>query len=187
MRRRLNPKAGTTRPRPPMNDRCAICPGSFDPPTFGHLSLVERGVHLFDRVIVAVAHNSAKAALFSAKERVEMLRESLIGYDPGRVMVESFEGLLVDYARRQGAVAILRGLRATGDFEYEFQIAMVNQQLAPGLQSVFMMTDARWLHLSSTIVKEAASYGVDLSAMVPQPVAARLKEKFDCGAPARSV
>ncbi len=170
-----------------MSSRCAVCPGSFDPPTWGHLSLVERGVLLFDRVIVAVAYNSSKAALFSPEERVEMLRESLAGYDPDRVVVDSFDGLLVDYARRQGAVAILRGLRATGDFEYEFQMAMVNQQLAPGIQSVFMMTDARWLHLSSTIVKEAAFYGVDLSAMVPPPVAVRLREKLGRPSPAVSV
>lgn len=158
--------------------RCAVYPGSFDPPTLGHLSLVERGLFLFDKIIVAVAHNPAKTGLFSPAERVEMLRESLPGYDPDRLEVDSFEGLLVEYARRRNAVALIRGLRATADFEYEFQMALVNRQLAADIQSIFLMTDYRWLYLSSSIVKEAASYGADVSAMVPPPVAARLKAKF---------
>jgi pantetheine-phosphate adenylyltransferase len=144
----------------------------------GHLSLVERGLFLFDKIIVAVARNSAKAALFSVEERVEMLRDSLSGYDPARVEVDSFEGLLVEYARERQATALLRGLRATADFEYEFQMAMVNRHLEESVQSVFLMTDYRWLYISSTIVKEAASYGADVSAMVPPPVAACLQKKF---------
>lgn len=158
--------------------KCAIYPGSFDPPTMGHLSLVDRGLYLFDKIIVAVARNSSKAALFTTEERVDMLRESLAGYDSGRVEVDSFEGLLVEYARRRQATAILRGLRATSDFEYEFQMAMVNRHLDESIQSVFLMTDYRWLYISSTIVKEAASYGADVSAMTPPPVAARLQRKF---------
>ena len=158
--------------------RCVIYPGSFDPPTLGHLSLVERSLFLFDRIIVAVARNSAKKTLFTTAERVDMLRESLAEYDPERVEVDSFEGLLVNYCLDKGASAILRGLRATPDFEYEFQMALVNRHLSPNIQSVFMMTDSRWLYLSSTIVKEAVSYGADVSAMVPPPVAARLKEKL---------
>lgn len=158
--------------------RCVIYPGSFDPPTLGHLSLVERGLFLFDKIIVAVAVNSAKAALFSTEERVALLKESLAGFEPERVEVDSFEGLLVDYARRRGATAILRGLRATGDFEYEFQLAMVNRHFEENIQSVFLMTDYRWLYISSSIVKEAASYGADVSAMVPPPVASGLSRKF---------
>lgn len=157
---------------------CAVYPGSFDPPTLGHLSLVERGLFLFDKIIVAVAHNPAKSGLFSPDERMEMLRESLAHYDPARLEVDSFEGLLVEYARKRSAVALIRGLRATGDFEYEFQMALVNRQLASDIQSIFLMTDYRWLYLSSSIVKEAASYGADVSAMVPPPVAARLQAKF---------
>ena len=158
--------------------KIAVYPGSFDPPTMGHLSLVERGLFLFDKIVVAVAKNSAKAALFSTEERVEMLRQSLADYKPGQVEVDSFDGLLVDYAKRKNASALLRGLRATADFEYEFQMAMVNRHLEPGIQSVFLMTDYRWLYISSTIVKEAASYHADVSEMVPPPVAARLKQKF---------
>lgn len=156
--------------------KLAIYPGSFDPPTLGHLDLVARGLTLFDRIVVAVAVNSAKRALFSTRERLEMLTESLGGLE--RVEVESFDGLLVDYARRRGAAAILRGLRASSDFEYEFQMALVNRHLNDQVQSVFMMTDFRWHYVSSTIVKEAASYGADVSAMVPAAVAGRLAAKF---------
>jgi pantetheine-phosphate adenylyltransferase len=144
----------------------------------GHLSLVDRGLFLFDKIVVAVARNSAKAPLFSVEERVEMLRESLAAYDPARVEVDSFEGLLVEYARQKKAAALLRGLRATADFEYEFQMAMVNRHLEASIQSVFFMTDYRWLYISSTIVKEAASYNADVSEMVPPPVVERLKKKF---------
>lgn len=144
----------------------------------GHLSLIERGLFLFDKIIVAVAVNSAKSALFSTEERVDLLQRSLAAFDPERVEVDSFEGLLVNYARRKEASAILRGLRATGDFEYEFQLALVNRHLEEDIQSVFLMTDHRWLYISSSIVKEAASYGADVSSMVPPPVAAGLKQKF---------
>jgi pantetheine-phosphate adenylyltransferase len=158
--------------------RLAVYPGSFDPPTLGHLSLVERGLFLFDRIVVAVARNSAKAALFSMEERVDMLREVLAGFDPDLVEVDGFEGLLMDYARRRQATAVLRGLRVIPDFEYELQMAMINSQLEPGIQSVFMMTEPRWLYLSSTLVKEAASFGADVGAMVPPSVAVRLRRKF---------
>jgi len=154
----------------------AVYPGSFDPPTLGHLSLVDQGLTLFDRLVVAVARNSAKASLFTAEERVTILREALAGYD--RVEVDSFEGLLVSYARDRGATAILRGLRGTSDFEYEFQMALVNRHLEPGLQSVYLMTDYRWLYLSSTIVKEVAAHGADIGDMVPPAAARALAEKF---------
>lgn len=161
--------------------KCAVYPGSFDPPTLGHLSLVERGLFLFDKIIVAVAYNPAKNNLFTPAERVEMLNDSLAGFDRSRVEVDSFEGLLVEYARSRGAAALIRGLRATSDFEYEFQMALVNRQLSADLQSIFLMTDYRWLYLSSSLVKEAASYGADVSAMVPPPVAERLQSKFAPG------
>ena len=156
----------------------AVYPGSFDPPTLGHLSLVDQGLTLFDRLVVAVARNSAKASLFTAEERVALLREALADHDPARVEVDSFEGLLVGYAKSRGATAILRGLRGTSDFEYEFQMALVNRHLEPGLQSVYLMTDYRWLHISSTIVKEVAAHGADIEAMVPKAVARALAEKF---------
>lgn len=156
----------------------AVYPGSFDPPTLGHLNLVERGLAIFERLIVAVASNSAKAALFSPEERVLMWEESLTHLPPERVEVVAFPGLLVDYARNHGTTAILRGLRSTVDFEYEFQVAMFNNQLEPRIQSVYLMTEARWLYLSSSMVKEAASLGVDVSSMVPPPVARCLKGKF---------
>ena len=156
----------------------AVYPGSFDPPTLGHLSLVDQGLGLFDRLVVAVAVNAGKAALFTPEERVVILREALADYDPARVEVDSFDGLLVSYAKSRGATAILRGLRGTSDFEYEFQMALVNRHLEPGLQSVYLMTDYRWLYISSTIVKEAASHGADIGAMVPGAAARALAEKF---------
>ncbi len=162
-------------------ERLAVYPGSFDPPTMGHLSLVDRGLYLFDKIVVAVARNSAKSGLFSTQERMDMLRESLTGYDPARVEIDSFDGLLINYARSRRAVALLRGLRATADFEYDFQMAMVNRHLEAEIQSVFLMTDYQWLYISSSIVKEAASYGADISAMVPASVAARLKQRFGGG------
>jgi pantetheine-phosphate adenylyltransferase len=156
----------------------AVYPGSFDPPTLGHLSLVDQGLTLFDRLVVAVARNSAKASLFTTEERVAMLREALAGHDPARVEVDSFEGLLVGYARNRGATAILRGLRGASDFEYEFQMALLNRQMEPGLQSVYLMTDGRWLHLSSSMVKEVAAHGADVGGMVPPAAARALAEKF---------
>jgi pantetheine-phosphate adenylyltransferase len=156
----------------------AVYPGSFDPPTLGHLNLVDQGLALFGRLVVAVARNSAKDSLFTPGERVALLREVLAGYDPARVEVDSFEGLLVDYARSRGAAAIVRGLRGASDFEYELQMAMVNRQLAPGIQSVYLMTDHRWIYLSSTIVKEIAAHGADVEALAPPAVARALEKKF---------
>jgi pantetheine-phosphate adenylyltransferase len=144
----------------------------------GHLSLVDQGLNLFDRLVVAVARNSAKASLFTPEERVAMLRETLTGYDPARVEVDAFDGLLVGYAKSRGATAVLRGLRGTSDFEYEFQMALVNRHLEPGIQSVYLMTDYRWLYISSTIVKEVAAHGADVGAMVPPAVARALADKF---------
>jgi len=156
----------------------AVYPGSFDPPTLGHLSLVARGLTLFDRLVVAVAHNSTKVTLFSLEERLGLLRESLAGYELEQVEVDSFEGLSVEYAHRRQAMALLRGLRGSSDFEYEFKLALANHHLAPGLESVFLMTDHRWLYLSSTLVKEVAAHGADITTLVPPPVVRALQAKF---------
>jgi pantetheine-phosphate adenylyltransferase len=159
----------------------AIYPGSFDPVTNGHLSIIRRALHIFERVIVAVADNPAKRPLFSLEDRLAMVREG-VGDNP-QVGVESFHGLLVDYAAQVGAKAILRGLRAVSDFEYEFQLALMNRRLNRDIHSVFMMTDYRWLYISSTIIKEAARLGGSVEGLVPPGAERRLKEKFKGGMP----
>lgn len=146
----------------------AIYPGTFDPPTFGHADLIERAHNLFDDVVVAVGKNSSKAPLLSVEERVSVLEE--ISKPFKNVTVEAFDGLLVDYAREKGAKSIVRGLRAVADFEYEFQIAMVNRKLNPEVDSVFLMTRWEYSYLSSSVVREVAKLGGDLSGLVPEPV-----------------
>lgn len=149
--------------------RVAIYPGSFDPPTLGHLDVVERAAKLFDEVIVAVGTNPSKNPLLTVEQRIEGLRRSITS---GRdVWVDKFSGLLVDYAKRQNAVAIIRGLRATADFEYEFQMAMVNRRLEGDIESVFLMTNSEYSYLSSSIVREVAVLGGDISQMVSPAVA----------------
>ena len=155
----------------------AVYPGSFDPITFGHLDLIQRALRIFDRIIVAVASNTFKKSLFTIEERMEMIRESLKEYP--NVSIDSFQGLLVKYAREQKARAILRGLRAVTDFEYEFQLAMMNRRLEPEIETVFLMTGMRWVFLSSSILKEAAVHGGDIEGMVPEIVVKKLKEKFE--------
>ena len=156
--------------------RIAIYPGSFDPVTNGHLDIVRRGTVLFDEIIVAILHNPSKSALFTVEERLEMLQETMKDI-PG-VSFDTFGGLLVDYAHKRGAQAVLRGMRAVSDFEYEFQLALMNRKLNREVQSIFLMTDYKWFYTSSTIIKEAASLGGDISGLVPQTVNLRLKEKF---------
>ena len=156
--------------------RIAVCPGSFDPVTNGHCDVVQRGLRLFDKVIVAVARNGSKRPLFTIEERLEMLRESF-KETPG-VEVDSFDGLLVDYVATRQADAILRGLRAVSDFEYEFQMALMNRKLNRNIQTVFLMTGLRWIFISSSIIKEAARFGGDTRGMVPDIVCEKLKEKF---------
>ena len=156
--------------------RIAIYPGSFDPVTNGHVDIVQRGRDLFDEVIVAILYNPAKTALFSVQERMEMLRDSMKNI-PG-LRFDTFSGLLVDYARSQGAQAILRGMRAVSDFEYEFQLALMNRKLNRDIQTVFLMTGLRWIFTSSSIIKEAASFGGDISDMVPPLVERKLKAKL---------
>ncbi len=149
--------------------RLAIYPGSFDPPTLGHLDVIQRAANLFDEIIVAVGVNSAKNPLLTAEERVSALRESVSHLE--NVQVDSFSGLLVDYVRSKEAKSVVRGLRATADFEYEFQMAMVNRRLANEIDSVFLMTKWEYSYLSSSIVREVAHLGGDYSEMVPKPVA----------------
>ena len=154
----------------------AIYPGSFDPVTNGHVDIVQRGTHLFDKIIVAILYNPNKQSLFSVEERMEMLQESMKEI-PG-VSFDTFGGLLVDYASKCGANAILRGMRAVSDFEYEFQLALMNRKLNRDIQTVFLMTGLRWIFTSSSIIKEAAQFGGDIADMVPPIVNRKIKEKF---------
>jgi len=159
-----------------MNERIAVYPGSFDPITNGHVNLIERALHVFDKLIVAVAHNPNKSALFSVEERLEIIRIALKN-DP-RVVVNSFQGLLVDFVAQQGANVIVRGLRALSDFEYEFQMTLMNRKLNRQVDTMFLMTGYKWFYTSSKIIKEAASFGGSVRGLVPEIVHERLKEKF---------
>lgn len=160
-----------------MTKGIAIYPGSFDPVTNGHMDMIKRGLRLFDRLIVAILHNPAKrSALFTVDERVMMLEEIFKEHD--NVEVDAHSGLLVDYAEQKGATAILRGLRATSDFEYEFQMALMNRRLNRNVQTVFLMSGLQWIFTSSSIVKEAATFGGDVKSMVPPLVNEKLKERF---------
>ena len=156
--------------------RVAIYAGSFDPPTNGHLDIIHRAARVFDRLIVAVASNVKKAPLFTQDERIALLREVVA--DNPRVEVDRIDGLLVDYARARGASAVIRGLRAVADFEYEFQMACMNHHLAPGVETVFLMTAQEYFYVSSSLVKEVASFGGDVAPFVPAPVLARLHARF---------
>jgi pantetheine-phosphate adenylyltransferase len=154
----------------------AIYPGTFDPITNGHLDLIERGLRIFDHIIVAVAEGSYKKTLFTVAERLEMMREAL-AHKPN-VTVDSFPGLLVEYVKSQKGAVVLRGLRAITDFEYEFQMAMMNRRLEPDIETVFLMTGMRWVFLSSSILKEAAMHGGNIEGMVPELVHKKLREKY---------
>lgn len=157
-------------------EKIAIYPGSFDPVTNGHIDIAERGLKLFDKIIVAILHNPVKDFLFTVEERVEMLETSFKDYPD--ITVETFDGLLVDFAARRKCIAILRGMRAVSDFEYEFQLALMNRRLKREIQTVFLMTGLRWIFTSSSIIKEAARFGGDITGMVPPLVNRKLKEKF---------
>ena len=156
--------------------RIAIYPGSFDPPTRGHEDLIRRSLLLSDRLIVAVAVNVSKQPLFGVDERLAMLRAA-IGEDP-RIEFVSFEGLLADFARRVGASVVVRGLRAVSDFEYEFQMALMNRQLHPALETVFLVPALDLTYLSSSLVREVARFGGDVSALVHPAVAEALRARF---------
>lgn len=157
-------------------EKTAIYPGSFDPVTYGHLDIVERGLKLFDKIIVAILHNPGKKSLFTVAERVEMLEISLKKFS--NIEIDTFDGLLIDYTAKRKAKAILRGMRAVSDFEYEFQMALMNRRLNRQVQTVFLMTGLRWIYTSSSIIKEVARFGGNINGMVPPVVNQRLKEKF---------
>ena len=154
----------------------AIYPGSFDPATYGHLDIIKRAAELFDEVIVAVLNNSAKSPLFSVAERVNILE--YITKDIPNVKVQSFDGLSVNFARSCEAKVIIRGLRAITDFEYELQMAQTNRVLAMDIDTMFLTTSLQYAYLSSTTVKEAASFGADISKFVPKYVVQRVEEKY---------
>ncbi|MDZ7331853.1 MAG: pantetheine-phosphate adenylyltransferase [candidate division KSB1 bacterium] len=156
--------------------RIGIYPGTFDPITNGHLDIIERAVLLFDKVIVAVTTNPAKSPLFDINERIEMIKS--VTHSMHTVEVDSFDDLLVNYALSKKAIAIIRGLRATSDFEYEFQMALVNRKLSDQLVTVFLMPNEKYTYLNSTIVKEIASFGGDVSRFVPMEIHRKLAEKF---------
>lgn len=155
----------------------AIYPGSFDPPTNGHLDLIHRGSRIFDQLIVAILRNPEKTPLFSVADRKRMLEELTANIK--NVSVETFDGLTVEFAAKVNAGAMLRGIRALSDYEYELQIAMMNRKLSPELETVFMMPAEQYSYLSSRLVREAARLGGDVSTLVPELVERRLKEKLD--------
>jgi pantetheine-phosphate adenylyltransferase len=156
--------------------RRAIYPGSFDPVTNGHLDVIERARKLFDEVVVAVAHNDEKQPLFSLEHRLDLLRET--AGKIGNVRIAEFEGLLVEFARKEHAGAVVRGLRAISDFEFEFQMALMNRKLDPAVETIFLMPKEEYSYLSSRIVKEIARLGGDVSGFVPACVAKALRSKF---------
>ena len=155
----------------------AIYPGSFDPVTFGHLDIIKRSSRLFDEIVVAVLNNSQKNSLFSVDERVTMIRDLVKEYP--NVSVASFEGLTVDFAKQIGATVVVRGLRAVTDFEYELQIAQVNHVEYPDLETIFLTTSLNYSYLSSSVVREFASYGADISKFVPNEIIPRIMEKYN--------
>jgi pantetheine-phosphate adenylyltransferase len=154
----------------------ALYPGTFDPPTNGHLDLIERGAKLFDHLIVAILNNPMKDPLFSVEERVEMLKESTVALK--NVSVATFDGLMVEFARKQGVSAVLRGIRAISDYEYEFQMALMNRRLAPEIETVFLQPAGRYSFVSSRMLKEVFSFGGDVSGLVPPNVLKRLRGRI---------
>lgn len=151
-----------------MNKLTAICPGSFDPVTCGHLDIITRAAKMFDRLIVVVASNGAKHCSFSPEERVEMIKKCISSLD--NVEVVHYDGLLADYAAQRGAGAIIKGLRAMSDFEYEFQMALTNKKLNPNVETLFLTTSSQNMYLSSSMVKQVASMGGDISSFVPEVI-----------------
>lgn len=154
----------------------ALCPGSFDPPTDGHLNIVKRGLKIFDHITVAVAINRSKKTLFTPEERVEMLKE--LFKETKNVEIDSFEGLLVDYCHKKKIHTILRGIRTVSDYEYELQMSLANRILHPDIETIFMMTEGRYSHISSSIIKEIISFGGTGKGMIHPLVEKKLKEKL---------
>jgi pantetheine-phosphate adenylyltransferase len=159
-----------------MKEKVAIYPGTFDPVTNGHLSVVNRALKIFDKLVIAILTNPAKEPLFTLEERIYMIKEAV--QDGANIEIDTFDGLLVDYAVKKETNVIVRGLRALSDFEYEFQTALMNRKLNRDVQSIFLMTDYKWFYTSSTIIKEAASFNGDVSGLVPELVNQKLKQKF---------
>jgi pantetheine-phosphate adenylyltransferase len=157
----------------------AIYPGTFDPPTNGHIDLIERGAKLFDQLTVSILVNPVKNPLFTVEERVEMLKEIVAGMN--NVAVATFDRLMVEFARRQGARAVLRGIRAISDYEHEFQMALMNRRLAPEIETVFLQPAGRYSFVSSRMVKEVFSFGGDISGLVPPNVLKRLRARIPNG------
>jgi len=162
-----------------LNPRLAVYPGTFDPLTMGHVSLIRRGLKVFDQVILGIAESTPKKTLFTVEERIALAKE--VFRDDANIIVDSFDTLLIDYVSQKGAGAVLRGLRAVSDFEYEFQMALMNRKLDREIQTVFMITDFKWMYLSSTIVKEVAMYGGDICGLVPGPVVKALHIRYGTG------
>ncbi len=156
--------------------KIAICPGSFDPVTFGHLDIINRAAQLFDKVIVTVMPNASKNPLFTLEERMELIRR-VVGNDP-RIEVDSYNGLLADYTRQKQATAIVKGLRAMSDFEYEFQMALTNKKLNPDVETVFLTTSAEHMYLSSSLVKQVAAFGGDIAEFVPAAILPDILKKI---------
>lgn len=156
--------------------KIAIYPGSFDPFTYGHQNIIERSVKVFDQIIVAVAHNTSKKTIFTVEERVEILNEVFKNRDD--VKVDYFEGLLVEYIKKMGTNVVLRGMRTVSDFEFEMQMALANKTLSSELETVFMVTDSEFSHISSSVIKEVVSLNGSASHMVPEIVEKRLREKL---------
>ena len=159
-----------------MKNSIAICPGSFDPITYGHLDIICRAANMFDKVIVVVAINKNKTTSFTPKERVEMIEKCISGLS--NVEVESYDGLLADFAAKKGAKAIIKGLRAMSDFEYEFQMALTNKKLNPEVETLFLTTSAQNMYLSSSMVKQIASMGGDITPFVPEVIHEDILERI---------
>ena len=159
-----------------MPEMSALYPGSFDPITNGHVDIIERGLRVFDRIVVAVLENPKKAPLFTTKERVRMIQD--IFASKKEVEVRAFDGLLVDFARARGTGVVMRGLRAISDFEYEFQMALMNRNLAPDIETFFMMPNVNYSFLSSNLVREVAALGGSIEGLVPGSVARKLRDKI---------
>ncbi len=160
-----------------MKETLAVYPGSFDPVTFGHLDILARGLELFDKVIIAIAYNIEKQGLFTFEERKDLIQQSINGNS--NVIIDSFDGLLIDYVKKVNARFVIRGLRAMSDFEYEFQMASINRTLNPGMDTLFMMTSKDYFFISSRTIKEVAAFHGSVSSFVPAPVERRLKEIFE--------
>jgi pantetheine-phosphate adenylyltransferase len=167
-----------TQPVPSISSRVAVYPGTFDPITNGHIDILHRSLAIFDRVIVAIASNVRKTPVFTIEQRIEFIRAALGDHEKDRVEFDSFSGLLVDYCRRRGATTLVRGLRALADFEYEFQFALMNRRLAPAIDTMFLMTAEENFYVSSSLVKEVATFGGDITGLVPEGVRDALVEMF---------